>query len=430
MHALADQRLSSAGRVLLLLGTLFIAGYTLSGMFVNVFIWKVDHSFVAIGWFNVSLYVSLPVGFLGAGYLATRMGELWMVRAGVVVLSVFFLTLLFLGQRSAHHVIWLGAFYGGGQGLYWYGFHVLTFDLTHRGNRARFNALAGVFATLVATIGPFWAGFVLADGRHYSGYHLIFGVSLALFAALFAVSFRIRVQRVQEPLRLGQGFRLRKDPDWRALLAAQVVFGIREGVFAFLIGLLVFFVSKSEVGLGEYALWTGILSLMAFYLAGRVAAREGRRRVALQLSGLCLAAVACVFLWRLTGGTMILYGIVTACSLPFVTVTLGVMQMNEIDESHETARHRSAHLIAREMALGVGRVLGVSTFLFVAYNWPGSSALVWLVAILGAAHAVVALVVRKVTFVARDGQDHSVWHPEHDRPLLDVPALKKPQASK
>lgn len=430
MHALADQRLSSAGRILLLLGTLFVAGYTLSGMFVNVFIWKVDHSFIAIGWFNFTLYASLPIGFLGAGYLATRMGELWMVRAGVIVLAVFFLTLLSLGQRSAHHVVWLGAFYGGGQGLYWYGFHVLTFDFTQCGNRARFNALAGVFATLAGTLGPFLAGFVLADGRHYSGYHVIFAASLALFAVLFVVSFRIRQQRVPEPMRLREGFRFRQDPDWRALLVGQAVFGLREGVFAFLIGLLVFFVSKSEVGLGEYTLWTGILSLFAFYLAGRVAGREGRRVVVLQVAGLCLAAAACVFLWRLSGGTMILYGIVTACSLPFVTVALGVMQMNEIDESQETARHRSAHLIAREMALGVGRVLGVSIFLWVAYSWPGPHALLLLVAILGAAHAVVAFVVRKVTFVARDGARRSLWLSEYDRSAPDVSAMKKPQASK
>lgn len=402
MQSSVRPKLPKASRLLLLLGTLFVAAYTLSGMFVNVFIWRVDHSFVAIGLFNVCMYAALPLAFMLAGYLSPKLGMPWMIRAGVITLSVFFGILLWLGSRSGHHVTWLGILFGAGQGFYWYGFHVLTFDLTTDKTRGLFGAWSGLYGTLAATIGPFLAGFLIADNTRFSGYHIVFAVSLGLFATLFALSFRLTVSARHAPLRLRTGFRLRADPDWRRLLIGQVVFGIREGVFAFLIGLLVFFVTHSEAGLGEYGLWTGLLSLAAFWLAGKVSNHVRLSRRLMMVASVLLALGVQVFWWEVSRRTLLVFGLVTAVSLPFLLVPLGAMQLNEIDESSTSRDRRSEHLVAREIALGCGRLVSVGTFTLVALWSPTEHSLIALAAVLGCAHVVVVFIVRAVRYEPRE----------------------------
>lgn len=398
MDSTVDRSLSRASRMLLLVGTLFIAGYTLSGLFVSIFIWKVEHSFVDIGLFHLAMYSCLSLSFLLAGYLSPRCGELWMIRLGVLGVSIFFFLLLLIGEKSSHFVVGLGMFFGVGQGLYWYGYHVLTFDLTHDVNRSSFNGWAGLLGTLAGTIGPFLASFLIIEGSRFSGYHLIFGISLALFALLFVLSFRIKHDHMRKPLRLQEGFRVRRDPDWRNLLIGQTVFGLREGMFAFLIGLLVFFVTKSEVGLGEYGLWTGLLSLVGFYVAGKLAVHHRASHRVMRVAGILLALGAQVFLWEVSRRSLIVFGVITACSLPFMVLPLGVMQMNEIDETAQTAQYRSEHLIARELALGFGRVVSLIIYTLVAAYYRTESALILLVSLLGCAHAVVVWIVRDVRY--------------------------------
>ncbi len=395
--------LSRDVRLLITLGSLYVASYSLSGLFVNIFIWRVDHSLVAIGLFNWTIYAMLPVTFVLGGWLAAFVGQIWLIRIGVATLSVFFGLLLWLGRQSAHHYVWLGVLSGLGQGLYWYGFQVLSFDLTTADNRGRFHGVAGVFTSLTAMAGPFFAGYVITQGWRFAGYHLVFATSLALFGVCIWLSFRLVCKRPPAPMQLAQGFRLRADPDWGRLWWATVFFGLREGLFAFYIGLLVYLATGTEEGLGEYALWTGSISLGAFYLAGRAERAADRGKTAMRWAALLMGVVCLVFFIAVNRWTLLLFGTVTAALWPFLLVPFGSMAMNEMDETDQSAAYRSEHVISREIALGIGRIVGVGSFVAVAAWFRSPGNLIALTAVLGFAHTLVSLLVRKVEYNAVPG---------------------------
>lgn len=397
MSVTRKQRLSRASRLLLVVGTLFIAASTLSGTFVSVYIWKVDHSFSAIGIFNMCQYAALPIAFVLGGYSARYMGQLWLLRVGTGILAVFYAVLLALGEHSAHHVVWLGIMSGLGQGVYWLGYHVVTFDSTTPGTRGAFNGYAGLFASFVGMVGPFGSGFVIANSRIFSGYHVVFAVSLVLFAMLIVVSFMIPHTAPTHRLRLREGFRFSANEDWGSLWNASVVFGLREGLFSFYIGLLVYFVAKSEAGLGEYGLYTGLLSLASFYVAGRVSRRPRLATLLMRIAGVILGAVCISLLWEISRRSLLVFGTVTALSLPFLLVPFGAMIMNEIDESRRTAHFRMECLISREVALGIGRTASIGAYLVVVAIAPTVTAVVLLATVLGCSHAAVVLLLRHVT---------------------------------
>ena len=391
-------------RLLIMCNTLFMFGLALSSIFVNVYIWKVDHSFVAIGVFNLCVFAAVTFGFYVGGQVSSHWIDLWLIRFGLIVLAMFFLLLLLLRERSAHYFWWLGLLFGFGQGIYWYGFHVTMFSLTSIDNRASFNGINGFFASLVSMAAPFLAGFLISHSPDYVGYHVVFAASLVLFALAFWLVFALPKGSLHDSLRLSEGFRLATDPDWKRLWFGSLIFGLREGVFAFYIGLLVFFATKSEEGLGEYGLWTGLVSLVGFY-AVRLIKKERHKQLLMVISGVIVGLACLLLLQGVHRMVLIVFGTVTALCMPFFVVPFSAMLMNEIDESKRSKERLPEYLISREIALGIGRVLGISVYLLVIRLLRQPLYLLQLAVILGFAHAIVALIIRKVTFDSRDGRE-------------------------
>lgn len=392
--------------VLITCNSLLLFGLALSSIFVNVYIWKVDRSFFAIGVFNLCVFAAVTAGFFVGGKLSSKWIDLWIMRFGLIALSLFFLALLILREHSAHYFFELGLLFGFGQGVYWYGFHVTMFTLTTIDNRASFNGANGFFASLVSMVAPFVAGFFISHSPQFVGYHVVFAVSLLLFALSFWLIFALPKGTLHRKLHLVEGFHLHADPDWRRLWIGSLLFGLREGVFAFYIGLLVYFAAKSEEGLGEYGLWTGLVSLAAFYIVRMIKKKE-RVRLFMVVSSILLGGIGLLFFLGVGRIVLILFGTVTALCMPFFIVPFSSMLMNEIDESKQSKERMPEYLISREIALGIGRVIGISIYLFIAFQAKPSNLIV-LAVILGFAHTIVGLLIRSVTYEPRDRNNGSL----------------------
>ncbi len=392
--------------VLITCNSLLLFGLALSSIFVNVYIWKVDRSFFAIGVFNLCVFAAVTAGFFVGGKLSSKWIDLWIMRFGLIALSLFFLALLILREHSAHYFFELGLLFGFGQGVYWYGFHVTMFTLTTIDNRASFNGANGFFASLVSMVAPFVAGFFISHSPQFVGYHVVFAVSLLLFALSFWLVFALPKGTLHRKLHLVEGFHLHADPDWRRLWIGSLLFGLREGVFAFYIGLLVYFAAKSEEGLGEYGLWTGLVSLAAFYIVRMIKKKE-RVRLFMVVSSILLGGIGLLFFLGVGRIVLILFGTVTALCMPFFIVPFSSMLMNEIDESKQSKERMPEYLISREIALGIGRVIGISIYLFIAFQAKPSNLIV-LAVILGFAHTIVGLLIRSVTYEPRDRNNGSL----------------------
>ncbi len=392
--------------VLITCNSLFLFGLALSSIFVNVYIWKVDRSFFTIGVFNLCVFAAVTVGFLVGGKLSSKWIDLWIMRFGLIALALFFLALIILREHSAHYFFELGLLFGFGQGIYWYGFHVTMFTLTTIDNRVSFNGVNGFFASLVSMAAPFVAGFFISHSPQFVGYHVVFTASLVLFSLSFWLVFALPKGTLHRELHLVDGFHLRADPDWRRLWFGSLLFGLREGVFAFYIGLLVYFAAKSEEGLGEYGLWTGLVSLAGFYIV-RMIKNQEQARLWMVVSSVILGSVGLLLLQGVGRVVLILFGTVTALCLPFFVVPFSSMLMNEIDESTQSKQRMPEYLISREIALGLGRVIGITIYLLIASH-AKPSYLIVLAVILGFAHTAVGLMIRPVTYKSRDRNNGSL----------------------
>ncbi|QQE80347.1 MFS transporter [Alicyclobacillus sp. SO9] len=372
-------------RWLLLISGIFSLSVALSNTFVNIYLWKVDKSYIPIGWYNLAVYALVPFAFVVASYIANRYYAVATLRIGVLLHAGFYLFALFGGTRAASVPFLLGMVMGAAQGFYWYSFNFLSLRVTKSETRDRFYGLNGAMVAIANMAAPILSGAIISGEDKFgplNGYHVIFGVSLILFLVATVVSIKLKPQPISGRLSISQGLRLMKKRPWRHILTGCYIYGLREGVFLFLIGLLMYIATGSELRLGEFLFLQNFLSFLSFYLVGKIV-RPGNRVRVLGVGALGMALAALIFLRPVSAAMIIAYGVSIAVALPVFIVPLQGLVFDTISRLDETGDQNDEQLIAREVAENGGRVTGIGVFLLVISSSPTSLTISRLAVVLG-----------------------------------------------
>ncbi|WP_245578480.1 MFS transporter [Alicyclobacillus pomorum] len=365
MVVLTREPFAGRARWLLVISGIFALSVSLSNTFVNVYLWKVDKSYGAIGWYNLAVYCVMPVTFVLAGWIAKRVHSVLTLRIGICLHGVFYLTALIGGTWVARWPTLLGAIMGLAGGFYWCSFNELSLRFTESGSRDRFYGLNGVMGAVAGIVAPPVAGYLISQEDRWgglSGYHWIFGLSLALFALATVLSAKLRAKGVVGNLSLTvvrESFRVRP---WRMILFGCSVYGLREGVFLFLIALLMYIATGSELKLGEFVLLQSALSFVSFYTVSRLLSAR-RRLWFLGTGSICMALTALLFLLPVRASSLVWYGALISVALPLFLVPLQGFVFDTISQLPNAKEHHMEYIIMREVFENVGRVVGISLFI-------------------------------------------------------------------
>jgi MFS transporter, YQGE family, putative transporter len=350
---------------LLCISGLFGLSVGLSNVFVNIFIWKVDESFVAIALYNIGAYFLMPIAFTLAGMLSNRLHTVWALRIGVLLHISFYTVVLFIGETAAAFPYLLGALIGLAGGFYWFSFNMLSLSYTEAGKRDGFFSLNGVVNALAGMIAPPLSGLLITYEDRFgglTGYHVIFGISLTLFFVGGWLSMRLTARKLSHPLCLQKSFSALRTREWRMTIAASAVYGLREGVFLFLISLLMYITTGSELKLGNFLLLQGGLSFIAFFVVGRLTNERNRLKI-LGYGATGMAFAALLFLLPITSKIILFYGACIAVAIPFFLIPLQAFVFDQISHLEAETGGRAEHVIVREIFSNTGRVVGILAFL-------------------------------------------------------------------
>src|SRR5690625_7282495 len=83
---------------LLVIGGLYSLGIFLSNTFVYVYLWKQAGDYITIAVYNLAMFIFQPLTFILAGRIAKKVDRVIVLRLGVSFLSIFFLTVLIIGE--------------------------------------------------------------------------------------------------------------------------------------------------------------------------------------------------------------------------------------------------------------------------------------------------------------------------------------------
>ncbi|WP_136604039.1 MFS transporter [Paenibacillus dokdonensis] len=389
--------LDRQSQLLLAVNGLIVLAGALSGTFLNVYLWKSKQDYTMIGWFTVAQQVAVGLTFWLGGKWVKEYNKMNTLRAGIVLSGLFYLLVLWVGSDVVRFIWPLGILLGISIGLFWVAFNVVYFEVTDRENRDLFNGWVGLLGSFTGIVGPWFSGTLITWLKGDKGYRLIFTISLVIYAICVVFSFFLKKREKgssyhwMEPITQLRS----KGSPWRLMSLGLVAQGIREGVFAFLIGLLVFVATKQEARLGQFTLITSAISLLTYWLAGKWY-KPKFRSPGMLVGALLLWIVIIPLLWKTTYGTLLILGIGSSLFMPLYILPMISSGFDLMGTSDETVDKRVELVVLRELSLMVGRLAGTFIFIIVLMVSKTPLTITILMLILGASPILSWVFIRKL----------------------------------
>lgn len=391
-----DMEINRDLRILLIIGGLYSMSIALSNTFVNVFLWKQSGDYVDIGIYNLAVAIFQPFTFVFAGRIAKRVDRIIVLRLGVIFLAAFYLAVLLIGTQATHFLILLGGLLGIGYGFYWLAFNVLTFEITEPETRDFFNGFLGLLTSAGGIIGPIFAGFIISRMEKFTGYSIIFGVSLLLFAIAVYFSFSLERRPAHGKYLFFRTLQERKNNDnWRLITYAHFFQGLREGTFMFVVSIFVFIQTGSELALGNFSMVNSILSFIAYYFAARYIKQKMRKKSIL-LGGILLYAGVFLLAFDVTYAKLLFYAATIAIAYPILLVPYMSLTYDIIGRAWQAAELRIEYIVVRELYILLGRIVSIAGFILTVMFFDPVKSLPIFLLIVGSGHTIIYLFVRKI----------------------------------
>ncbi|WP_138493585.1 MFS transporter [Paenibacillus pinistramenti] len=370
--------------LLLAVNGLFVLSGALSGTFLNVFLWKSKQDYAMIGWFTVSQQLALGLTFWIAGKWVKEHNKMNALRAGTALSGIFYMVVLLAGKNAVFYIWPLGLVLGAALGLFWLAFNVVTFEVTDAGSRDLFNGWIGLLGSVTGIVGPWFSGWIISRMQDNAGYRLIFAISLGIYGVAVVFSFFLKKRKLEGHYQWGTPWRelMRPESPWRRVSLGLVSQGLREGVYSFLIGLLVYEATRQEWKLGQFSLITSAVSLVTFWLAGRWL-KPKYRYAGMLVGALLLAGFMIPLLWSLKYGMLLVMGIGTAVFMPLYLIPMVSVSFDLMGTSEESANNRVELMVLRELCLMCGRLAGILLFVVVLSISDAPVTVTWLIVGLG-----------------------------------------------
>ncbi|MED0659152.1 MULTISPECIES: MFS transporter [Bacillus] len=391
-----DVELTKELLILLTIGGCYSLSVALSNTFVNIYLWKQSGKFMDLAIYNLMVVIFQPLTFILAGKWAKKVDRIMVLRMGVSFLALFYLSVLFFGERAHEFLAILGALLGVGYGFYWLAYNVLTFEITEPETRDFFNGFLGTLSSAGGMVGPVLAGSIISRFESFVGYSIIFAVSLGLFTIAVLLSLMLKRRPAHGQYFLKRIWKERKtNQNWNRITIAHFFQGLREGVFVFVISVFVFISTGSEFSLGTYGLVNSGISFIGYSLASRLIKQEFRKPVILA-AGVVLYLSLFLIVFHPTFPKLLIYASMIAIAYPFLLVPYISITYDVIGRSWKASEMRVEYIVVRELFNNAGRIFSVLCFIFAIHFFPEQKSIPILLLIVGAGHTLIYFCIRNI----------------------------------
>ena len=108
----AELQLSKEARIALFIHGCFQFGASMSGLFLNLYLWRLTEDLVINGVFNIIVYGMTPFAFAIGGWIAKKKDRMVTYRLGIALITVFFLVVIFAQEKVVTYYPLFAAFNG------------------------------------------------------------------------------------------------------------------------------------------------------------------------------------------------------------------------------------------------------------------------------------------------------------------------------
>ena len=358
-------------RLLLLTNMVYALVLPVIEIFVAAYVMRNSREVSKVVTYQLAIYSATPLAFLINGYLLGRTSVYRLYSLGMLLSGASMLVMMSSNVITPLDIAGSGLMMGISTGLFWANRGFLTLSTTTNENRNYYYGLEQFVYTVTSVAVPVAIGWFI-EGTARNGWfagvinHAYRLVAFGVCGLTIIASIIVHRGNFPNPPRT-RFIYFRFHRLWYKLLALSVLKGLAQGYFVTAPAMLIMKLVGQEGTLGTVQAAGGLVSALVLYVVGRTTGP--RHRLLVFAVGLILFAVGTVINAALFSAVGVL--IFMACLLlakPLLDIAYYPIQMLVIDiVSRIEGRNQYAYLFNCEFALFLGRLLGCSLFIALAY---------------------------------------------------------------
>ncbi len=340
----------------------------LAGIFLQFYVFKYVN-FSGLVYYNAVLLAFLVIAYIASGYLLKIFTTKLLIQSSLVLTTFFYILLFVFKEQALAYLAFLGMLSGISAGLYWSGYNLSQYILTHSHSRDHFFGRNMSIMNITSALAPVLGGMIV----NYFGYAVLFGIVGVFNAYLLLVAQKL-------PVHTGIRFSIKhihkhaRSKGWNMVLLQNFVLGISDAGFSVIGGIIFFLVLKDPTVVGIARSVIFLISATVSIYASKLILRHARIAV---WAGIIATVGNLIFAVYQTPLGIILYSIIGGVSLPILNIMFNSTILNTMDETNEPWEEKYHLFIERDTVLGIARVLSMGILLMLFGYFEKYSVATW-----------------------------------------------------
>jgi YQGE family putative transporter len=360
-------------RILLMTNMLYAIILPVIEIFVGAYIMRNTGNSSYVALYQLCMYTGIVATSILNGFLLKFFKVNGLYVFGIIVSAIALMLMMFVKNLNIAGLAISGFALGAATGFFWTNRYLLTLNATNDGNRNYFFGVESFFFSLWSIVVPLAVGaFLGAVGGVQlfgytldinNGYQIITILTLVIALAACAALSRGKFDNPKQK----KFFYLRFHPLWNKLLALAGLKGMVQGFLVTAPAILVMKLVGNEGSLGLIQGIAGGITAVIVYILGRIA--KPGHRMAIFGVGLLLFFVGTLFNGLLFSAVgVILFVLCKVLFQPLHDLAYFPTMMKTIDAVAAIEnRNEYTYILSHEIGLFIGRAVGMSLFILLAY---------------------------------------------------------------
>ncbi|MEW9698155.1 MFS transporter [Paenibacillus sp. SI8] len=369
-----EKQLSREAIISLVIHSTFQFGASMSGVFLNLYLWRLTQSLAVNGFYNILVFLITPLGFAIGGWMIKKKDRMVSYRLGIVLIALFYLSVIIAQEKLVEYYVLFAIFNGLAAAFYWVGYLTLMYDVSTEQNRIRYLAFNMIFFTAATLAGPALAGFVIRLQEGLRGYTIVFSIAFLMFLLATVISLKIKASSGHHKAYYLKyaGLMMKKDKAWLKSLLGFFGMGLLQGTMLFLPNILLFKVMPREDIVGYLGvLYSSLSIVMGVFISKYAQSSKARMYLAISTVGYLIGSsllLGSINLWSVVS-FMILYSIFA----PLQGNTMTGYYYGLISTLPLKGELKVESVVVREFFLNVGRVISIGCLINFGSDLDGGS---------------------------------------------------------
>lgn len=327
-----------------------------------------DHNILPLGIYKLVAVITLYGVLFLTRNLAKSSHRVNLMRIGIILDFVYFLTIILLKDKIIDHIYLVGLLYGLEEGFYYSVYNMLQSDGVKNEERAKFIGTCTATQSVLSILFPLLFGSLI----YATGFLKSLIIVLIIVVLRIILSFIFKDKNIPESNKANfrEYFKLMKnDKRFKRLGIVEIFNGITysEGAFSYIVTIYIIKVFSNSFSLGVF---TSIFSVITFMIGILFASLSKKEQYipTIKISTTLTVVSLCFMIFKCNATTIIMFNLFQTISKTIISLVNENNQTNLCNIEKIRKEYKVEYWLTFETYLVVGRIIGQSIFILMAYT--------------------------------------------------------------